>query len=246
MNAMSANRPAPEQIGAFQIIILILSLVTVGAITADTLFTLPHEISRILQGVDLVACGVFFIDFVVRLRAAPSKREFMKFGWIDLLASIPNVAWLRYGRFVRILRVLRLLRGIRSLHRLYEVAFADGRKGGVASVASTAFLLVAFSSVAVLMVETDRNANIRTAGDAIWWSVATVTTVGYGDRYPVTPEGRVIGMGLMICGVGLFSVMSGLVASMFLGPRGEDSELIGEVRALRAAVEQARSRESGP
>lgn len=242
MNATPTTGQAQEQLGAFQFVILILSVVTVGAITADAFFNLPHEISRIVQWVDLVACVLFFIDFVVRFRAAPSKLDFMKLGWIDLLASIPNVAWLRYGRLVRVLRVLRLLRGIRSLHRLYEVAFADGRRGGVASVASTAFLLVVFSSVAVLMVETDGNSNIKTAGDAIWWSVTTVTTVGYGDRYPVTTEGRMLGMGLMVCGVGLFSVMSGLVASMFLGSRHEDPKLIDELRALRMEMERSRQR----
>ena len=77
----------------------------------------------------------------------------------------------------------------------------------------------------MLVFETDKDSNIKTAGDAIWWSVTTVTTVGYGDRYPVTFEGRVLAMGLMVAGVGLFSVMSGLVASMFLGQRPEENEL---------------------
>ncbi len=244
MNATPTQGPEQEQLGAFQFIILILSIVTLGAIAADTFCTLPPEVSRIIQGVDLFACAVFFVDFVVRFRAAPSKLDFMKLGWIDLLASIPNIEWLRFGRSVRVLRVLRLLRGIRSLQRLFDVFFSHGRKGGFASIVATAFLLVVFSSVAMLVFETDKDSNIKTAGDAIWWSVTTVTTVGYGDRYPVTIEGRVLAMGLMVAGVGLFSVMSGLVAAMFLGQRPEENELVTELRALRAEITQLKPRES--
>lgn len=242
MNAIHAQGPAQEQVGAFQLIVLVLSAVTLGAIAADTFITLPHEVSKIIQGVDLLACAVLFGDFVVRFRAAPSKGDFMKWGWIDLIACIPTVDWLRFGRFVRVLKVLRLLRGVRSLQRLLEVFFSRGRKGGFASIVATAFLLVVFSSAAMLVFETDKDSNIKSAGDAIWWGVTTVTTVGYGDRYPVTMEGRVLAMGLMVSGVGLFSVMSGWVASLFLGQRPDENELLAEVRALRAEITQLKSR----
>ena len=247
MDASFSKGPEQSALGSFQFFVLVLSIATLGAIAADTLLALPREISRIIQWVDLFACAIFFADFVMRFRAAPSKREFMKLGWIDLLASIPNVAWLRFGRFLRVLQVLRLLRGIRSVQRLFGVFFAQREKGGIASVATTAFLLVVFSAVAVLVVEKAPDSNIKSAGDAIWWAVTTVTTVGYGDRYPVTIEGRLVAMVLMMSGVGLFSMMSGLVASLFLGHRQEENELIAEMRALRTELLQLKSRDSrGP
>lgn len=240
---MSSPLPAAsgtEHVGPFQFGILILSALALGAIAADSFLALPPEISRLLQWIDLVACGAFFLDFVVRFRAADSKLAFMKWGWIDLLASIPNVEALRFGRLVRVLRLLRLLRGIRSLQRLLALLFVHRRGGGVASVGLIMFLLIVLSSVGVLLVERGEGANIRTAGDAVWWSVTTVTTVGYGDRYPVTAAGRAIAGVLMIAGVGLFGALSGIVASLFLGPRAEQDAMLGEMKAIRAELERLR------
>ena len=237
--------PASEQVGPFQFIILVLSVLTLGAIAADTFFRLPHEVSRILQAVDLIACVAFFADFVVRFRAAESKLEFMKWGWIDLLASVPNVEVLRIGRFVRVVRVVRLLRGIRSLRRLLTVLFVSRTRGGVATVVMTAFLLVVSASIGILLCETDPASNIKTAGDAVWWSMTTVTTVGYGDRYPVTSAGRVVAAVLMLGGMGLFGTLSGIIASVFLGSGKDESEILAEVRAMRAELEQLRA-SAGP
>ena len=237
-----ASGPVAEQVGPFQLGILVLSVVTLGAIAADAFVVLPPEISKILQGVDLVACGVFFVDFVVRLSRAESKLGFMKWGWIDLLASIPTIDALRLGRFVRVFRVIRVLRGIRSLQHLVAMMFAHRAHGGLTSVAVVMFLLVATSSIGILICERGEQANIKTAGDAVWWSVTTVTTVGYGDRYPVTPEGRIVAGCLMIAGVGLFGALSGIVASVFLGKPAEESSLAAEVRLLREELERGRTK----
>ena len=100
------------------------------------------------------------------------------------------------------------------------------------------FLLVVFSSIAILQFETTADANIKTANDALWWAFVTITTVGYGDRYPVTPEGRIVAAVLMTAGVGLFGTFSGFVASWFLAPKtkleeSETRQLSEEIRALR-------------
>ena len=244
MSFSLSSGPESEQVGPFQFSILVLSVLSLGAIAADSFLTLPPEISRLMQWLDLVACGVFLVDFVIRFQAAESKWVFMKWGWVDMLASIPNIEALRVGRFVRVLRVLRLLRGVRSLHRLLSLLFVNRRGGGAASVGLIMFLLIFFSSLGVLWFERVDGANIRTAGDAVWWSVTTVTTVGYGDRYPVTPAGRMIAAALMVAGVGLFGAMSGIVASLFLGQSKEQDDMLGEVKALRAEIAQLR-REKG-
>jgi voltage-gated potassium channel len=102
-------------------------------------------------------------------------------------------------------------------------------------------LLIVVSSIAILQFETVPESNIKGAQDALWWAISTITTVGYGDRFPVTIEGRLVASFLMICGVGLFGTLSGFVASWFLKPTEElrDTELavlIAEVRELRAAI----------
>lgn len=232
-----------DAVGPFQFSILVLSVLSLVAIAADSFVTLPTEISRLLQWVDLVACGMFLLDFVIRFRAAESKLGFMKWGWIDLLASVPAVEALRFGRVVRVLRVLRLLRGVQSLRRLFAMMFVSRQGGGAASVGIMMFLLIVGSSLGILWFERVEGANIRTAGDAVWWSVTTVTTVGYGDRYPVTPEGRVIAGALMVAGVGLFGAFSGIVASLFLGQKKEQDALLTEMKAMRAELAQMRSGE---
>jgi voltage-gated potassium channel len=231
---------APEHLGAFQFIILVLSFLTLGAVAADTFLALPREVDRIIQALDLFACSLFFVDFLVRFRRAESKSVFMRTGWIDLIACIPNVELFRVGRLVRVLRVIRLLRGIRSLQRLFQVFFSSREKGGVTSVVTTAFLLVVFSSVGILICEQDPSANIKTASDAIWWSVTTATTVGYGDRFPVTEEGRILGMALMCSGVGLFSVLSGIVASSFLGKTQDSGVVLAEVKTVLIEIQNLR------
>ena len=244
---METSPPAGEsRVGPYQIVILILSLFVLCALVADTIFKFPQEVSRVLQGVDLLICAVFFIDFCARFRLAESKVAFMKWGWIDLIACIPNIDALRLGRLVRVLRVIRLLRGVRSLHRLLQLLFHNKREGGFASVILTTFLLIVFSSVAILICEREPESNIKTAGDAVWWSVTTITTVGYGDKYPVTSEGRAVAMVLMLAGVGLFGTLSGLVASFFLGAKQaeEDNQLkevLARLEALDAKLTERKS-----
>ncbi len=201
------------------------------ALIADTALPLPKEISDLIHIADTFACLVFFIDFCLRLYQAESKRVFMRWGWIDLLASIPNLEVLRWGRLVRVLRIIRLLRGIRSVQKVWLLMFRNKFQGGAASAALTAFLLIAFSSSSILICERHGDANIKTAEDAVWWSVSTFTTVGYGDKYPVTSEGRVLGMILMVAGVGMFGGLSGLAASFFLGRQDNKSSDMEEILA---------------
>src|SRR5207248_2106497 len=105
-----------------------------------------------------------------------------------------------------------------------------------------ALLLLFFSAAAVLQFEVPAGGNIKTAAEALWWAFTTITTVAYGDYFPVTPEGRIVGALLMTAGVGLFGILSGFVASWFLAPsqHQQESELSavrGELAALRRAME---------
>jgi len=235
-----------HRVSAFQIALLIFTFLVLGSLVADTLLALPKEISNLIHMVDTLACAVFFGDFCVRLYRAESKLGYMKWGWIDLIACVPNLEVLRWGRMVRVLRIIRLLRGIRSVQKAMGIIFADRARGSVMSVVFMAFLLVAFSSVSILVCERQGDGNIKTAEDAVWWSITTITTVGYGDKYPVTTEGRAVGVILMVAGVSMFGCLSGLAASFFLGvlrPKpSESAELMAKLDRLDAKIE-ALSRE---
>ena len=218
-----------------------LSLYVIVALFIETVVPLPPETAALLQLIDTLICVVFLIDFGVRFVRAESKWKFMRWGWIDLLASIPMMDAFRWGRLVRVVRILRAFRSARVFATFF---FAKRAESAFATVSALAFALVIFGSLAMLNVETDSGANIKTPGDALWWSLTTITTVGYGDRYPVTAEGRVIAVLLMIAGAALFSTFTAFIATYFMqAPPAENDKLdalVEEVRALREELERMR------
>jgi voltage-gated potassium channel len=213
-----------QNFGFLNLIVLILSIYILVALLIDTLFNLPRETSKILEHVDSTICIFFLVEFCIRFYQAENKKKFMKWGWVDLIASIPTFNYFRFGRALRLIRLLRIIRAFRSTHHFINHIYKNRAEGAFTTVSIIAFLLVTFSSIAILQVETDPNSNIKTAEDALWWSYVTITTVGYGDKFPVTTEGRIIGMILMTGGVGLFGTFSGFIASWFVAGKNEKDE----------------------
>jgi voltage-gated potassium channel len=239
----TSGKPHSEEVSVFQILILILSVVVLGALAVNSAFKLPSEISNALQKIDTAVCFIFLLDFVVRYYKAESKLQFMKWGWIDLISSLPNLSGLpylsnlRWGRVFRLFRIIRLIRALRATHRITNLLLKDKFKTGVAAVVMLSILLLIFSTLGILICErNDPQANIKTAGDAIWWSVTTLTTVGYGDKYPVTTAGRCLAMISMIGGMGLFGGLSGLAASFFIG--NKEKGIVTEESKILARLEQ--------
>src|SRR5437773_10489374 len=99
---------SPDKVSVFQLALFILSIFVLGALVLDAVTSVSPEVSTILQTLDSLACALFFVDFVIRLKRAQNKLTFMRWGWIDLIACIPNVDILRVGRMVRVLRIIRL------------------------------------------------------------------------------------------------------------------------------------------
>jgi voltage-gated potassium channel len=240
----ASNHSSADHITFFDVVVLVLSILLLVGMLADAITKLPTEASTVLENFDLFVCIVLFIDFLRRFYVAPKKLSFMKWGWIDLIACIPNINVFRWGRMVRIMRVILILRAFRSFQRVLSIVFHHRTRNGIVSAIVITILLVAFSSIAILVTETSPESNIKTAEDAVWWSVSTITTVGYGDRYPVTTPGRLVAVILMFCGVGLFGTLSGIVALWFLGERESNrtSELmLQEIRMLHEKVDRLQS-----
>lgn len=206
-----------EKLGFLNLLIIVLSIYVLVALLADTFFKLPPEVSRILNMADNAICFVFLSDFGIRFYEAPNKLKFMQWGWIDLVSSIPTLDFMRAGRMLRLIRLLRILRAFRSTKHLVRHIFKRRTQGALTAAAIIAVLMIIFSSIAILQVENDPNSNIKTAEDAIWWAYVTITTVGYGDKYPVTTEGRIIAALLMTVGVGLFGTFTAYLSSWFVG-----------------------------
>ena len=229
------------QHGPYLVFMLLLSFYAVAVLAATTFIDLSPSTRAILGYGDNLICSVFFLDFLITLARSPNRtRYLLTWGWLDLLSSIPVVDSLRWSRTARILRILRVLRGIRATKVLTEFILFRRAQSAFLAALLVSILLIVFSAAAVLQFETSPGANIRTPEDAVWWATVTITTVGYGDRYPLSSEGRLIAALLMTAGVGLFGTFSGFVAAWFLGSPGcKASELeilqeltqeIGELR----------------
>ena len=205
-----------KKLGLLDLLVLVLSVYVLLTLLIDTFFKLPIEVSKILEFLDNAICIFFLIEFSIRFYKAESKLQFMKWGWIDLISSIPNIDFLRAGRTLRLIRLLRILRAFRSTKHLMNHVFKSRAQGTLTTVSILAVMLIIFSSIAVLQLETDANSNIKTAEDALWWSYVTIATVGYGDKFPITTGGRIIGVLLMTGGVGLFGTFTAFISTWFL------------------------------
>lgn len=229
---------------AYLLLTLAASLLAVVLLAIGALVRLDPASEQVLEYADMALCVLFFADFLITLAASPQKlRYLVTWGWLDLLSSIPMVNALRVGRLARVVRVLRALRGIRSARMLATAILQQRAQSALMASGLITLVLLVFGSIAILQFEDTPQCNIKGPGDALWWSIVTLTTVGYGDRYPVTFEGRVVAVFLMLAGVGLFGTLSGLFASWFLSPTerekgSEIDQLRSEIRDLRRSIEK--------
>jgi len=237
-----SRAPSP----AYQLFMLVLCLLALASLAARLVTSMDPETVVVLDYADLAVCAVFFVDFLVSFWLEPDRRRyFLTWGWLDLLSSVPTLDYARWGRAARMLRIVRVLRGLRASKIIAQLILERRAESTFLAASLVALLLVIASSISILHFETDGDANIKTAEDAVWWAFATITTVGYGDRYPVTTEGRFVAALLMSAGVGLFGTFSGFLAAWFLAPAAEaertDTEgLRKEIAALRESVEALR------
>jgi voltage-gated potassium channel len=234
--------PEPEKgtpSAGYQLFMLVLCLYALGALAAQSAARLEPRTRGVIDYADNVVCVFFLADFLVSLWQAPDRRRyFLTWGWLDLLSSIPAVDVARWGRAARVLRIFRVLRGLRATKILASLLLRKRAESAALATSLVALLLLVFCSIAILHFEAEAESNIKTAEDAVWWAFATITTVGYGDRYPVTSEGRFVAALLMCAGVGLFGTFSGFLAAWFLGPQAapEPPDLGAEIVALREEV----------
>lgn len=232
------TRPAQPSSG-YQIFMLALCLYSLAILAYQASRPIDPATIRILEYADFSVCVVFLADFLFSLFRAPDKWRYLRtWGWLDLLSSIPTLSAARWGRAARVLRIFRVLRGLRAAKFLAGLVREKRAENAMLAASLVALMLVTFCSVAILHFEARPDANIKSADDAVWWAFATITTVGYGDRYPITDEGRVVAIILMSAGVGLFGTFSGLLASWFVGEDGASTN--SEVAALRDEIAKLR------
>jgi voltage-gated potassium channel len=204
----------------YEIFILLLSLVSIlNMVVAADLYFFPSDplTLGVLAIVDSFLTIFFLIDFTYRITTSSSKSGyfFRGMGWADLLACIP---FFRIFRLFRVVRAYRLMKKVGLQTMLNEVI---NNRAGIALYITmfSLILLVEIASVYVLKAEAaNPEANLTSAADAVWWVFVTVTTVGYGDRFPTTGWGRLLGVLVMFGGIALIGVLASFLSSFFLAP----------------------------
>lgn len=215
---------------------LILAFIYVVVFILEYLPGISHGIQVDATLAEYFIVAVFAAELVVKVSVANDRIAYLRTHWIDVLIVL--VPFLRPLRFLRVLRIapvlLRYTRGLRRVMGHYRVAHV--LTIGFSSVLLSAFLVEIF--------ERHSGGPIKTFGDALWWAITTVTTVGYGDMVPVSPQGRGVAVFLMLVGISLFGVLTAGIAAYFVEgaaqqeESSESEELSKRLERIEARIEE--------
>jgi voltage-gated potassium channel len=186
----------------------------------------------VYEQLDLVLTAIFIIEFASRLLASHARRDYLRGHWIDAVAIVPVVRGVRILRLLRLLRMVRAFAGVfRFVTRLERLA----NHRGLAWLVAAWLGVMVICSIALYLAENGFNGEVSSPVDALWWGISTLTTVGYGDVVPRTPEGRIAASVLMLLGIALFSGITATVTSFLLTTSTGESPLglIAELARLR-------------
>lgn len=239
---MTAQAPALREHGnSYNIFILVLTLFSL-AIMVVLLLPLDDDTRQLLTLYDNVICVIFLGDFAFNLAGSRPKRGYFigQRGWLDLLGSIPSFGFFQLGalfrlaRLSRLARIGKLLSGKNRKQLVADVLHNRGQYAVFITVLSAGMVL-SIASVLILQFESKaEGANIQTGGDAIWWGIVTLTTVGYGDRFPVTLLGRLTAVSVMLAGIGIIGALASILASLLVSPSTPDEPAAESAQAVAA------------
>jgi voltage-gated potassium channel Kch len=231
----------------YEFFILAISILSIVNLVLMTVAQWGSQSWLLVLYVDAGLTIIFFADFTYRLFTAPSKGWYLRRGGgvFDFLGCLPALRLFRLFRIYRAVRIVRRLGGKRVLAEL-----RDGLASGTLYlVVFFGIFTLEFVGLAELWFEEDApGANITTAGDALWWGYVTATTVGYGDQYPVTRGGRIVGLIMLTVGVALFATFSGFLANTFLSakrPKASAAPAADDLQATLQEVERLQLEQQG-
>jgi len=246
MAAMVQEPASPRQhSNAYNIFVLVLTVLSL-AIMVVMLLPISDATLTLLSYYDNLICVIFLIDFYLNFKAAPKKADYFlrQGGWLDLLGSIPSFGISRYGgllrlaRLGRFARILRLLRGENKKTLVKDILENRSRYATFLTILLTILVLTVSSTLVLQFESKSPDANITSGGDALWYSMVTITTVGYGDFYPVTAAGRITAMLIMFMGVGIIGALASILATLLVGGSAPDEEAATPAAERAPTVEE--------
>jgi voltage-gated potassium channel len=227
---------------ATEVPLLLLAMAMVPLLLIPVFGHLSEGAEQATLALDWTIWALFAVDFAAKIAVAPQRIAYVRGHPLEAaMVVLPFLRPLRLARFLRLARVATAL-GL-NVEILQELANQRGTRLVVAAVLVSVF---AGAGLAYVAEHDEQGANITSYSDALWWAATTVTTVGYGDRYPTTAQGRGVAIVLMLFGIAALSALTAVVAAMLVREQSdaasepELSEILEELRALRAEVRSLR------
>ncbi len=253
------TRRTTTHLRALDLLMAFLSIVSVllisarwwgqGHLTAQTL--------QLFYDLDSLICYLFLAHFVYGWIRAKNRRDYLRQNWFYLPASLPMVESLRWARLLQLWRIYQLFRTHPDVWGMFRRERHETTFSGILLLF---FLLLVVGSTLIYWIESGvPGSEIQTPYDAFWWTLVTLSTVGYGDLVPKSEEGRFVASLLILFGVGLFGAISGFMASLFLQPARESAtdkwrrqqtarqqQILDELQAIRAELRALTAQNSPP
>jgi len=207
----------------YELFIAAVSILSVFNMLLAYIPEVDQDAINVVYIINAVLTLLFIYDFSLRLATAPSRSFYFirDYGWADLLAVIPAL------RIFRLFRIYKAYRIVKKYGMGYIITYLSRNRAASALYILVLMVILIIEAGGFLVLQAESKAptaNITTAGDAIWWAYVTITTVGYGDQFPVTGAGRMVGVLVMTTGVAVFATFAGLISSKLLAPPAKEDE----------------------
>ncbi len=239
---MTSRSPSYE---IFILVISILSFITIFLLLATPVVTYEY-IRQVLMVADVAFCAIFLFDFLWNLYRARNRWKYLRLGWMDLVGSVPFIYPLRVFRMRRVLDATNYLRGMSPEEMTKRFRGNPARGTLFFTIVITLVIVFIASTLIVQFERRGQDPMIVKGEEALWWTIVTMTTVGYGDYVPTTTSGRLLAVVLMFLGVGLFGVLTSFLTATFTTPAREArEEEFAEIRKELAEIKQMLREDSG-
>jgi voltage-gated potassium channel len=208
---------------AVDVPMLVVTLLWLPVLIVPLVVPLHGSMAETFATIDYTVWALFALEYMIKFSLAPRRVYFVKTHLLDLLiVAVPFFRPLRMGRLVRLLRLSRVAVVVGEALRRGKSIFTHNGFHFVVLAAAT--IVFACAGLVTFAERSARGSNIHDFGQGLWWAIETVTTVGYGDRYPTTPFGQGVAVLLMLVGIGLIGTLTATVASYFVQEKANATE----------------------